>query len=233
MTTPSETVLANLLSKIQFNNDGLVPVMAVSHTSGTLLMQAWADADAVKEAVKTGTGVYFSRSRGQMWRKGESSGHAQKLHGIRLDCDGDSLVYLVDQTGPACHLDHPSCFHWVWEEETWRLDATSPAGGSSLGRVSQLVHTRIQNADHKTSYVASLRAKGTEAIAEKISEESQEVVEAALNESKERLVMEVADLWFHSMVLLVNAGADVADVERELQRRFGTSGLTEKASRKS
>ena len=107
MTTPSETVLENLLSKIQFNSDGLVPVMAVSHTSGTLLMQAWADADAVKEAVKTGIGVYFSRSRGQMWRKGESSGHTQKLHGIRLDCDGDSLVYLVDQTGPACHLNHP------------------------------------------------------------------------------------------------------------------------------
>ncbi len=100
-----------ILSKIVFNKDGLVPAVAQRHDTGEVLMMAWMNADSIAETLATGRVCYWSRSRGELWRKGETSGHVQKLVEMRLDCDGDTLLLLVEQTGPACHTNRPNCFY--------------------------------------------------------------------------------------------------------------------------
>ena len=100
-----------LFSAVRFNTDGLVPVIAQQFDTGEVLMMAWANEEALKETVETGRMCYFSRSRQQLWRKGETSGHTQKLIELRIDCDGDTLLALIDQTGAACHTNNRSCFY--------------------------------------------------------------------------------------------------------------------------
>ncbi|MEH6525288.1 MAG: phosphoribosyl-AMP cyclohydrolase [Sneathiella sp.] len=101
---------AELLGQISFDKAGLVPAIAQQHDTGEVLMMAWMNADAVAETLKTGQVCYWSRSRASLWRKGESSGHVQKLMDIRIDCDGDTVLLLVDQTGVACHTGRHNCF---------------------------------------------------------------------------------------------------------------------------
>jgi len=100
-----------ILNTIAFNADGLVPAIAQQHDTGEVLMMAWMNADSIAETLATGRVCYWSRSRGKLWRKGETSGHAQRLTEMRVDCDGDTLLLLVDQTGPACHTNRRNCFY--------------------------------------------------------------------------------------------------------------------------
>jgi phosphoribosyl-AMP cyclohydrolase len=100
-----------LLPEIRFDSRGLVPAVAQQHDSGEVLMMAWMNADSLRETLATGRVCYWSRSRGALWRKGETSGHVQRLVELRLDCDGDTLLLLVDQSGPACHTNRRSCFY--------------------------------------------------------------------------------------------------------------------------
>lgn len=110
------------IKDVEFNADGLVPVVAQDVESGRVLMLAWADEEALREAVRTRRGVYFSRSRGKIWRKGEESGNVQQLHEVRLDCDGDSVLYVVTQVGGmACHTGRESCFYRRLEESRWEV----------------------------------------------------------------------------------------------------------------
>jgi phosphoribosyl-AMP cyclohydrolase len=100
-----------ILSEIVFDRDGLVPAVAQRHDTGEVLMMAWMNRDSIAETLATGRVCYWSRSRKALWRKGETSGHVQKLVEMRLDCDGDTLLLLVEQTGPACHTNRPNCFY--------------------------------------------------------------------------------------------------------------------------
>ncbi|MGE4219625.1 MAG: phosphoribosyl-AMP cyclohydrolase [Alphaproteobacteria bacterium] len=100
----------SLVARIKFDGRGLVPAIAQRHDTGEVLMLAWMNEDALRETLATGRVCYWSRSRGALWRKGETSGHVQRLVELRFDCDGDTLLLLVDQTGPACHTDRPNCF---------------------------------------------------------------------------------------------------------------------------
>ncbi len=100
-----------IIEAIAFNADGLVPAIAQQHDSGEVLMMAWMNADSVAETLASGRVCYWSRSRAALWRKGETSGHVQRLVELRVDCDGDTLLLLVDQTGPACHTNRRSCFY--------------------------------------------------------------------------------------------------------------------------
>lgn len=102
--------MRDILEKITFDANGLVPAIAQQHDSGEVLMMAWMNADAVRETLETRQVCYWSRSRGKLWRKGESSGHVQKLIDFRIDCDGDTLLLLVDQVGVACHTGRRNCF---------------------------------------------------------------------------------------------------------------------------
>jgi len=106
MATDNETVM----DEVAFNEDGLVPAIAQQHDRGEILMMAWMNREAVSETLETGRVCYYSRSRGKLWRKGESSGQVQQLHELRLDCDGDTVLLLVDQQGVACHTGRRNCF---------------------------------------------------------------------------------------------------------------------------
>jgi phosphoribosyl-AMP cyclohydrolase len=115
--TGSTFGLEDALTQLQWTEDGLIPAIAQQYDSGEVLMLAWMNAESLRETLRTGRVCYWSRSRKSYWRKGETSGHAQRLKAVRIDCDGDSLLLLVDQTGPACHTNRRSCFYNAVEGE--------------------------------------------------------------------------------------------------------------------
>ncbi|MDR5902101.1 MULTISPECIES: phosphoribosyl-AMP cyclohydrolase [Halomonas] len=121
----SQHDLVPVLESIGFNDDGLIPAIAQQHDSGEVLMMAWMNREALMETLRTGRVCYWSRSRGKLWRKGESSGQQQHLRGAALDCDGDTLLLQVNQTGPACHSGRRSCFYVALEKESARI-TTAP-----------------------------------------------------------------------------------------------------------
>lgn len=165
--------------------------------SERVLMLAWVDEEALRLTRETGEAHFFSRSRGRLWRKGETSGNVLRVEELRDDCDGDAVLLRVRAAGPACHTGSLSCFApWLWKRVVERA-TTRPEG----------------------SYVAGLVAAGPGAAARKVGEEGVEAALAGASESDERLVSELADLWFHSYVLLAARGLDPAAVESELARR--------------
>jgi phosphoribosyl-AMP cyclohydrolase len=111
------------LAEISFGADGLVPAIALQHDTGEVLMLAWMNRDAIRASLAEGRACYWSRSRGKLWRKGETSGHVQWLRELRLDCDGDTLLLLVDQQGVACHTGRRSCFFRAWRNGKWAVIA--------------------------------------------------------------------------------------------------------------
>lgn len=114
--------LAAALDALRFNEEGLVPAIARQHDSGEVLMLAWMSREAIEATLREGRACYYSRSRGKLWRKGESSGQTQRLVALRVDCDGDAILLDVDQTGPACHTGRRDCFYWKAEGEHLILD---------------------------------------------------------------------------------------------------------------
>lgn len=189
---------------MRFGEDGLVPVVAQSALSGEVLMVAYADRDALTRTRDTGDAHYHSRSRGALWRKGETSGHTQRVLDVRVDCDGDAVLYLVSQTGPACHTGLPTCF-----------------GERAAPMLARLADTIAERARTKPagSYTATLLAEGPAAAARKVGEEAVETVVAAGSETPERLASEVADLFYHILVLLEAKQVPLDRVLEELERR--------------
>ena len=162
-----------------------------------VLMLAWMDDEALRLTRESGEAHFFSRSRGRLWRKGETSGNTLTVEELREDCDGDAILLRVQPNGPACHTGSLSCFApWLWR------------------RVAERALPRPDG-----SYVARLVAEGPAAAARKLGEEGLEAALAGAGESDERLVSEIADLWFHSYVLLAARGLDPAAVEDELLKR--------------
>lgn len=127
-STGSAVGLKQVLAQLRWTSDGLIPAIAQQYDSGEVLMLAWMNADSLRETLETRCVCYWSRSRQSYWRKGESSGHVQKLMEMRIDCDGDSLLLLVDQTGPACHTNRRSCFYNAIEGEQVKVVATPESG---------------------------------------------------------------------------------------------------------
>lgn len=216
-----------LIGQIKWNEQGLIPAVAQCVASGDVLMLAWVDREALNETFETGFAHYHSRSRGKLWKKGESSGHVQKIRDIRLDCDGDTLLFHVEQTGAACHTGRWNCFFREAEGE----GAGAPTGPAVVDALFQVIEARKASTGEK-SYTKSLFEKGLPKILEKIREESGELIEAAEIKDNTEVVKEFSDVLFHSLVLLAHKDIDIAEVYAELARRFGTSGHTEKASRK-
>ena len=276
------------LAAIKFNDDGLIPAIAQDHKSGRILMMAWMNAESLQLTAQTQTAVYFSRSRAKLWHKGESSGHTQTVHDIRLDCDADVIVLSVTQAGGiACHTGRESCFYqrldlsgqmpeWQTVDKVLKDPADiyhsntatqatpeineaaaenivdsdtnqndhSPITRSILQQLDKVLAERKQ-ADADSSYVASLYAKGLNKILEKVGEESTESIIAAkdfancdestdktqYDEARHELIYEVADVWFHTLVGLAWFDIESEAVLNELGRRFGLSGIDEKAAR--
>ncbi|MDX6513724.1 MAG: phosphoribosyl-AMP cyclohydrolase / phosphoribosyl-ATP pyrophosphohydrolase [Gaiellaceae bacterium] len=165
--------------------------------TGAVLMLAWMDDEALRLTRETGEAHFWSRSRERLWHKGETSGNVLAVEELREDCDGDGILLRVNPAGPACHTGSESCFApWLWRTVAERA-AARPEG----------------------SYVVRLLDEGVAACAQKVGEEGVEAALAGAGEDDERLVSELADLWFHSYVLLAARGLDPAAVERELERR--------------
>lgn len=118
---PYDAAIAeSLISRLSFDDRGLIPAIAQEHPTGEVLMLAWMNADAIRETLSTGQVTYWSRSRNALWRKGETSGHVQRLVELRYDCDADALLLQVEQTGPACHTNRPNCFYTQLEPHGFR-----------------------------------------------------------------------------------------------------------------
>lgn len=205
------------IDQLKFDERGLVAVVAQEAGSGEVLMLAWADREALEKTLETGRAHYWSRSRGELWQKGETSGHVQEVREVRVDCDGDAVLYRVAQTGPACHTGEGSCFHRRVEEE-----GLARAGGTGhvLSRIEEIV--RVREAERpEGSYTTYLFDKGVDKILKKLGEESAETIVAAKNPGTDELRSESADLLFHLLVLLRARGVPLADVYAELEGRFG------------
>lgn len=208
------------LSAVRFGADGLVPVVTQESRSGDVLMVAFANRDALDRTLTTGLAHYYSRSRGVLWQKGETSTHIQRVVEVRLDCDGDTILYRVEQTGPACHTGTRTCFSTA----LWR--ASGPAGGAAeedpgghaLSRLARTIAARAAD-NPQGSYTAELLAQGVGKASQKVGEEAVEVVVAANSEDDARLASEAADLLFHLLVLLEARGVPLDAVWKELTRR--------------
>jgi phosphoribosyl-ATP pyrophosphohydrolase/phosphoribosyl-AMP cyclohydrolase len=182
-------------------SSGLRAAVVQDAGSGDVLMLAWMDDEALRRTRETGEAHFWSRSREALWRKGETSGNTLAVEELRDDCDGDAILLRVRPNGPACHTGSESCFApWLWRT------------------VAERARTRPEG-----SYVAGLLDQGVAACARKVGEEGVEVALAGAAEDDERLVAELADLWFHSYVLLAARGLDPAAVERELIGRRRSS----------
>jgi len=208
------------LSAVRFGADGLVPVVAQENRSGDVLMVAFADRDALERTVETGLAHYFSRSRRTLWRKGETSGHTQRVREIRLDCDGDTVLYRVEQTGPACHTGTRTCFSTVVSGAAGRMGgaAEEDPGGHLLSRLATLIAQRAGERP-EGSYTVKLLDRGVGKISQKVGEEAVEVVVAANAEDDGRLASESADLLYHLLVLLQARGIGLDAVLTELESR--------------
>lgn len=182
--------------EIRFDPNGLVPCVAQDASSGEVLMLAWMNSEAIERTLESGDLHFFSRSRGELWRKGETSGNVLELVELRVDCDGDSLVALVDPTGPACHTGERSCFHRRLPDGS----PPAPATAEALGALARVIAERSSAATDE-SYTARLLAD-PDLAAGKVSEEAAEVIEAVRGENDDRVAEEAADLLYHLAVLM-------------------------------
>jgi phosphoribosyl-ATP pyrophosphohydrolase/phosphoribosyl-AMP cyclohydrolase len=202
------------LDGLNFSTAGLLPVVVQHHRSGAILMVGFANREAVEKTLETGHGWFFSRSRQRLWEKGETSGNYLDLKGVRVDCDADALIYLCEPHGPTCHTGEASCFFQTLDEVP---------GGETSGEAAAIlfdtIQQRQQQAEPGSSYVARLLSEGVDRIGKKIGEEATEVVIAAKNGDRAELAHEIADLWFHTFILLAQQGMTPEDVWDELRGR--------------
>jgi phosphoribosyl-ATP pyrophosphohydrolase/phosphoribosyl-AMP cyclohydrolase len=220
--------------KIRYDAEGLVRAVAQDAATGEVLMVANMNREALERTLATGQAWYWSRTRERLWRKGETSGHTQHVLDIRGDCDGDAILLKVEQTGPACHTGRRSCFFRTVADDGSLVEPVQarpdseadlvpgPAGRSAGPEiVAELAAVLVERrrAPKAGSYTSGLYAQGLARLNEKILEEAAEVARAARKETSRRLVEEAADLWFHSLALLVYQGVDPGQVFAELARR--------------
>jgi phosphoribosyl-ATP pyrophosphohydrolase/phosphoribosyl-AMP cyclohydrolase len=197
-------------SAIAFDDRGLVPCIAQDWRTGEVLTLAYMNAEALERTRATGELHYWSRSRDELWHKGATSGNTQKLRALRVDCDGDALLALVEPAGPACHTGERTCFF------TGDLQPGAPY--ETLPALERTIAARAAAADPGSSYTATLLADPALAGA-KVEEEAEEVVRAAREETDERVANEAADVLYHLAVLLRSRGLSLADAERVLDER--------------
>lgn len=205
------------LAKIKFDDAGLIPAVVQDAKTGQVLTLAYMNSESLSRTLETGQSWFWSRSRQKLWQKGETSGNTQQVVEMRLDCDGDAIVLLVNPAGPACHTGATSCFHNSIEEaaDSQLEDSTSP---NTLAELYRLIERR-QRERPEGSYTTYLFNEGLDKILKKVGEESAESIIAAKNEEPQRLISEVADLTFHLLVMLVAKGITLEQIEAELGSR--------------
>jgi len=208
------------LPNLKLDEQGLIPAVIQDARTLRVLMMAYMNQEAFDLSLRHGETYFWSRSRKQIWHKGETSGNRQKIDKVELDCDGDTLLVSVTPSGPACHTGTESCFdaNPVPESPTTDLPPVRLSPHATLNRLVEVIKRRKADMP-EGSYTAYLFSKGIDKILKKVGEEAAETIVAAKNKSKPELAMESADLLYHLLVLFVNEGLELDDVLIELERR--------------
>ena len=200
------------INELKFDAQGLIPAVVVDAASKKVLTLAYMNRESLDISMKEGRTCFWSRSRQELWRKGETSGNVQHIVDITADCDRDALVVTVNKEGPACHLGTDSCFNdRVYVNE-------APSAPFSLEGLYELLQGR-KDTMPEGSYTTYLFQKGIDKILKKVGEESTEVIIAGKAEDRAETIYELADLTYHAMVLMVEMGISVEDVKQELASR--------------
>lgn len=221
----TENNQSELSSKIKWDDAGLVPAIVQDAQSKEVLMMAYMNKKSLQLSVESGVTWFWSRSRNELWNKGATSGHTQRIVSMAYDCDGDTLLVKVEQKGPACHTGRYSCF-FNSVEVSGNTEASSEAAGASsdrfgmLGQLESVIAERYAERP-EGSYTTYLFDKGVDKILKKVGEEASEVIIAAKNQDNDELRSEVGDLIFHLMVLLRERGLPFDDVISEISSRHG------------
>ncbi len=200
------------VEKIRYDDRGLVPAIVQDYLDGTILMMAWMNRESLQKTLETGETWFWSRSRAELWHKGATSGHIQKVRSLRYDCDSDALLVSVEQIGDvACHTGERSCFH--------RVDGqVVPPPADTLSQLFAVICDR-RDYPIEDSYTCKLLANGDNKILKKLGEETAEVVMACKDNDAEAIASEVADLLYHALVALAHHNVELKDVFRKLQER--------------
>lgn len=222
------------MKDIRWNSEGLIPVVVQDIDSGEVLMLAYMNKDALRYTIEQGRACYYSRSRQELWIKGETSGNHQEVIDITFDCDKDTILLKVKQTGMACHEDFYSCFHYTLNKEdsitgrsetanNWsQIGEPNTKPELSLGRTIELLTEVINKRNEERpegAYTTYLFEKGIDKILKKVGEECSEVIIAAKNNSADEIRYESADLIYHLLVLLEERGVSIRDIAQELNAR--------------
>lgn len=200
------------IDELKFDEKGLIPAVVQDAVNGRVLTVAYMNRESIEISMKEGRTCFFSRSRQELWRKGETSGNFQHIVSMTADCDKDALLVKVEKDGPACHLGNESCFH---DNKLWESDELSEF---TLEGLYQLLEGRMKDKP-EGSYTTYLFEKGIDKILKKVGEECTEVIIAGKADDKKETIYEIADLAYHIMVMMVQMGISVEDVHRELASR--------------
>ena len=199
------------IDELKFDDKGLIPAIVVDAVNGKVLTLAYMNRESLQISMEKGLTCFWSRSRQGLWLKGETSGNYQHIVSITADCDRDALIVKVEKDGPACHLGTESCFNDpVWESEERHE--------FSLDGLMTLIRGR-KTEKKEGSYTTYLFEKGLDKILKKVGEESTEVIIAAKDQDRKETIYEIADLTYHVMVLMIEAGISLEDIHRELASR--------------
>jgi len=196
---------------IKFDSSGLVPVITQDFFTKEVLILSYMNEEALNKTLEEKQLYYYSRSRKELWKKGETSGHTQELTSLKFDCDSDALLAIVKQKGPACHTGQTSCFHNTLIGEN--------VDSNMLNKLYSLIENRKKD-PIEGSYTNYLLDKGREKILKKVGEESSEIIIASMSENKPELIYEIADFVYHAMVLMVNDNITLSEVLSELESRY-------------
>lgn len=200
-----------IIAKLKFDDKGLIPAVVQDFYTGEVLTVAYMNEESLGITLEEKMTCFFSRSRQELWRKGETSGNRQHIVSIKADCDFDALVVKVIKDGPACHTGHESCFYnWLYHDDS-KTDF-------SIDALYELIKGR-KTEMKEGSYTTYLFQKGLDKILKKVGEECTEVIIGAAKHSKEETIFEISDVTYHILVLMVEMGISVDDIRKELDSR--------------
>ena len=225
--------MEEILNRVDWEKSELLPVIVQDETTNEVLMMAYMNQEALQLSLETKLAHYFSRTKQRIWKKGESSNHLQHISSFMIDCDNDTLLLKIKQDGVACHTGRKSCFFTELDSGEVTIEKSVDTD-AMYGVIDTLYHTILERktADPETSWTAKLLSKGDNDILKKVVEEAGEFSFAVKDKDEKEIIYECADLTYHVLVALGHMNISPDRVKQELARRFGMSGIAEKASRK-
>ena len=201
----------NIIENLKFDDKGLIPAIVIDYYTKEVLTLAYMNKESLNISIKEGKTCFYSRSRQELWRKGETSGNYQHIQSIKSDCDNDALIVEVIKDGPACHTGKESCFfNEVYSKEDYK--------DFSIDKLYELIKVRKTN-QTEGSYTTYLFNSGIDKILKKVGEECTEVIIGAKNDSKKETIYEISDLLYHTLVLMVEKNITINDIKEELASR--------------